>query len=52
MFLAATALKYTWIPGTAFARGPQEALGGRWLETFPLLVAWADESSRYARGCE
>ncbi len=43
-FLAATALKFAWIPGTAFARGREDALGGRWLETFPLLVSWAEES--------
>lgn len=52
VFLAATALKYAWIPGTAADRGLGDALGARWLEAFPLLVEWADESSRYARGCE
>jgi Ser/Thr protein kinase RdoA (MazF antagonist) len=44
VFLAATALKFAWIPGTAFARGREDALGGRWLATFPLLVSWAEES--------
>lgn len=44
VFLAATALKFAWIPGTAFARGREDALGGRWLSTFPLLVSWAEES--------
>jgi hypothetical protein len=44
VFLAATALRYSWIPGTAFARGPEDALGGRWLEAFPLLVDWFREA--------
>jgi hypothetical protein len=44
VFLAATALKYTWIPGTAFARGPEDQLGGRWLEAFPLLAGWFREA--------
>jgi hypothetical protein len=44
VFLAATALKFTWIPGTALARGPEDEIGRRWLEIFPLLVSWADES--------
>ena len=44
VFLAATALKYTWIPGTAFARGPEDVLGGRWLEAIPLLVDWFREA--------
>jgi Ser/Thr protein kinase RdoA (MazF antagonist) len=44
VFLAATALKFAWIPGTALARGPDDELGSRWLEIFPLLVTWADES--------
>jgi hypothetical protein len=44
VFLAATALKFTWIPGTALARGDDDAVGRRWLEIFPLLAAWAEES--------
>jgi hypothetical protein len=44
VFLAATALKFTWIPGTALARGPEDEIGRRWLDIFPLLVSWADES--------
>jgi hypothetical protein len=44
VFLAATALKFAWIPGTAFARGPEDALGGRWLNVFPLLVDWFREA--------
>jgi hypothetical protein len=44
VFLAATALKFAWIPGTALARGPEDEFGPRWLAIFPLLVTWADES--------
>lgn len=44
VFLSATALKYSWIPGTALARGPDDEVGRRWLEIFPLLVSWFDES--------
>ena len=44
VFLAATALKFAWIPGTALARGPDDEIGRRWLAIFPLLVSWADES--------
>jgi hypothetical protein len=44
VFLAATALKFAWIPGTALARGPDDEVGRRWLEIFPLIAAWADES--------
>jgi hypothetical protein len=44
VFLAATALKYAWIPGTAVARGPDDEIGRRWLEIFPLIVSWAEES--------
>jgi hypothetical protein len=47
VFLAATALKFAWIPGTALARGPDDEIGRRWLDIFPLLVAWADESLEY-----
>jgi len=42
-FLAATALKYTWIPGTTVARGFDE-VASRWLETFPLIVSCAEEA--------
>ena len=44
VFLAATALKFAWIPGTALARDRGDALSRRWLETFPLLASWAEES--------
>ena len=44
LFLAVTALKFAWIPGTAFARGREDALGGHWLAALPLLVSWAEES--------
>ena len=47
VFLAATALKFAWIPGTALARGPDDEIGRRWLEIFPLLVTWADESLEF-----
>jgi hypothetical protein len=47
VFLAATALKFAWIPGTALARGSDDEIGRRWLEIFPLLVSWADESLAY-----
>lgn len=50
VFLAATALKFAWIPGTAFARGREDELGGRWLAAFPLLVSWAEESLALERG--
>src|SRR5262249_43963129 len=36
VFLAATALKFAWIPGTALALGPDNDVGRRWLEIFPL----------------
>ena len=44
VLLAATALKFAWIPGTALARGAEDAIGRRWLAIFPLLVTWAEES--------
>jgi hypothetical protein len=44
VILAATALKFAWIPCTALARGPEDEIGRRWLEIFPLLASWADES--------
>jgi hypothetical protein len=44
VFLAATALKFAWIPGTALARGTDDEIGQRWLSIFPLIVSWADES--------
>jgi hypothetical protein len=49
VFLAATALKFAWIPGTALARGPEDDIGRRWLEIFPLIAAWADESLELER---
>jgi Ser/Thr protein kinase RdoA (MazF antagonist) len=49
VFLAATALKFSWIPGTARARGSDDEIGRRWLEIFPLVAAWAEESLELER---
>lgn len=43
-FLAGTALKFTWVPALAAAIGLDDLISARWLEVFPLLVSWAEES--------
>jgi Phosphotransferase enzyme family len=44
VFLAGTALKFAWVPALSSLIGLDDPTVTRWLEVFPLIASWAEES--------